>query len=153
LRIHDILVRIRICGSIPLTNGCGSCYFRHWPSRQQQKILIFLKLCFFLLKVHLHHFSKIKSQKDVTKQQESRFFLLFPLDDRRILIRTSDLQIRMREAQKERIRRIRIRNTGFPHGTTTGNEPLSETLILNLTMTYYASTCPGDKKISNILSK
>jgi hypothetical protein len=30
LRIHEILVRIRIRGSIPLTNGCGfgSGYFR-----------------------------------------------------------------------------------------------------------------------------
>jgi hypothetical protein len=28
LRIHEILVRIRIRGSIPLTNGSGSCYFR-----------------------------------------------------------------------------------------------------------------------------
>ncbi len=36
-RIHDILVRIRIRGSMPLTNGSGSCYFRHWPSRRQQK--------------------------------------------------------------------------------------------------------------------
>jgi hypothetical protein len=34
------------------------------------------------LKVHLHHFSNIKSHKEVTKQQESRFFLLFLLDDR-----------------------------------------------------------------------
>ncbi len=24
-------------GSMPLTNGSGSCYFRHWPSRCQQK--------------------------------------------------------------------------------------------------------------------
>ncbi len=37
LRIHDILVRIRIRGSIPLTNGS---YFRQWPSRRQQ-LLIF----------------------------------------------------------------------------------------------------------------
>ncbi len=29
LRIHDILVWIRIRGSMPLTNGSGSCYFRH----------------------------------------------------------------------------------------------------------------------------
>ncbi len=29
LRIHDILVCIRIRGSMPLTNGSGSCYFRH----------------------------------------------------------------------------------------------------------------------------
>ncbi len=49
LRIHDILVwiriRIRIRGSMPLTNesgcvfgsGSGSCYFHHSPSRRQQK--------------------------------------------------------------------------------------------------------------------
>ncbi len=41
-RIPDILVRIpvriRILGSIPLTNGSGSgsCSFRQWPSRCQQ---------------------------------------------------------------------------------------------------------------------
>jgi hypothetical protein len=29
MRIYDILVWIRIRGSLPLTNGCGSCYFRH----------------------------------------------------------------------------------------------------------------------------
>jgi len=44
--------------------------------------------CYFL-KVHVHHFSKIKSQKEVTKPSELRFFLLF-LRDRRIRIRTSD---------------------------------------------------------------
>jgi hypothetical protein len=37
LRIHDILGWIRIRGSMPLTNGSESCYFRHWPSRCQQK--------------------------------------------------------------------------------------------------------------------
>ncbi len=64
LRIHNILmwIRIRIRGSMPLTNRSGfgyrSCYF-HWQK------LIFLK-CFseyYFLKVHLHHFSKIKSKK------------------------------------------------------------------------------------------
>jgi hypothetical protein len=45
----------------------------------------------YLLKVHLYHFPKIKSDKEVTKQYESRFFLLFLLDDRRI---------RIQEAQK-----------------------------------------------------
>jgi hypothetical protein len=29
LRIHNILVWIRIRGSMPLTNGSGPCYFRH----------------------------------------------------------------------------------------------------------------------------
>ncbi len=39
--------------------------------------------------VHLHHFSKIKSPKEVTKQRDSSVFLLFLLGDRTI-----------REAQK-----------------------------------------------------
>ena len=43
---------------------------------------------YYSLRVHLHHFSKIKSPKEVTKQQESRFFLLLLLDDRRIRIRS-----------------------------------------------------------------
>ncbi len=49
---------------------------------------------YYFLKVHLHLFSKIKSQKEVTK--------LFLLDDRRIRIHTSDLWIRIgiQEAQK-----------------------------------------------------
>ncbi len=34
------------------------------------------------MKVHLHHFSKIRSSKEVTKQYESRFFLLFLLAGR-----------------------------------------------------------------------
>ncbi len=46
LRIHEILVWIRIRGSIPLTNGpgsgsgcgSGSCSFLQWPSRCHQKI-------------------------------------------------------------------------------------------------------------------
>jgi hypothetical protein len=37
----------------------------------------------YFLKVLLHQFSKVKSQKEVTKQQKSRFFLLFLLNDRR----------------------------------------------------------------------
>jgi hypothetical protein len=47
---------------------------------------------YYFLKVHLPHFPKIKSAKEVTKQYESRFFLLLLLDDRRIRIRihTSD---------------------------------------------------------------
>jgi hypothetical protein len=58
---------------------------------------------YYFLKVHLHHFSKIKSQKE--SQKESRFFLLFLHDDgrirSRIRIHTSDwwIWIRIREAQ------------------------------------------------------
>ncbi len=60
LRIRNILVRIRIRGSIPLTNGSGSwsCYFSQCPSRRQQKFFPY-----YLLKVHLNHFSKTKSHK------------------------------------------------------------------------------------------
>jgi hypothetical protein len=55
----------------------------------------------YFLKVHLLYiFLKIKSQKEVTKQKESRFFILFLLDDRRIRIRTSDQRIRIQEVQK-----------------------------------------------------
>jgi hypothetical protein len=42
---------------------------------------------YYFLKVHLHHFTKIKSPKEVRKQWESRLFLLFLLDERRIRIR------------------------------------------------------------------
>ncbi len=57
LRIHYILmwirIRIWIRGSMPLTNGsgcgCGSCCFRHWPSRCQQKLFLFLKCFCWLL--------------------------------------------------------------------------------------------------------
>ncbi len=37
-------------GSAPLTNGSGSCYFRPWPKRCQQKTGTY-----YFLKVHLHH--------------------------------------------------------------------------------------------------
>jgi hypothetical protein len=53
------------------------------------KKLYFLKSlsAYYFLKVHLHKFSKIKSQKEVTKQKESRVFLLFLPADKRIRIR------------------------------------------------------------------
>jgi len=75
LRIHGILVWIRIRiwirGFMPLTDGSGSwsgsCYFPHWPSRCQKRFFFCLKVFFvyYFLKLHLHHFSKIKSHKTV----------------------------------------------------------------------------------------
>jgi hypothetical protein len=45
LCIRDILVRIRVRGSAPLTYGSGfgsgSCFFRQWQRRCQQKISLF----------------------------------------------------------------------------------------------------------------
>ncbi len=65
-RIHDILVWIRIRGSMPLTNGSGSgsCYCRHWPSRCQQKSNFLTQ--FFLLVTFWRYIYiiKIKSQKE-----------------------------------------------------------------------------------------
>ncbi len=59
LRIRDILVRIRIRGSVPLTNGSGSgsCCFRQWPSRWRWKLKNIL-FAFYFLKLHLHHFQR-----------------------------------------------------------------------------------------------
>ena len=86
LRIHDILVWIRIRGSMPLTNksgsgcGSGSFYFHHWPSRRQQKTNLKKSYsAYYFLKVHLHHFSKIKSQKEVIQQKNQGFSLYFCL--------------------------------------------------------------------------
>ncbi len=71
LRIHDILVWIRIRGSMPLTNGSGcgsgSFYFHHWPLRCHKKINLKSFSAYFSLKVLLRHFTKIKSKKEVTK--------------------------------------------------------------------------------------
>ncbi len=85
-RIHDILgwIRIRILGSMLLTNGSGSgfgsgsCYFRHWPSTCQQKI-IFNTICsaYYIWKVHLHHFSEIKSQKESQNRRNQGFSYYF----------------------------------------------------------------------------
>ncbi len=80
-RIHDILVwiRIGIPGSMPLMNGSGSCYFRHWPSRRQQKTNLEKKSfsTYYFLKVHLHHFSKIKSSKKAQNSRNQGFFTYF----------------------------------------------------------------------------
>jgi hypothetical protein len=54
--------------SVPLTNGSGSCSFRQWPSRRQQKTNFFT--AYYFLKVKSHHFSKIKSHNK--KSQKSR---------------------------------------------------------------------------------
>ena len=85
-QISDIVVRIRIRGSVPL----------------QLQILLILPVTFKMpsfnaysfLKVHLHNFLKIKRHKEVTKQWKWRFFCLcLVVDERiriRILISTSD---------------------------------------------------------------
>jgi hypothetical protein len=51
LWIRDILVRVRIRGSVPLTYGYGSGFFRQWLTRCQQKVSF---LAYYFFKVHLH---------------------------------------------------------------------------------------------------
>jgi hypothetical protein len=75
-RIHDILewIWIRIRGSMPLTNGSGS-WFGSWirillfssltlkmPTKNNFCLNIFS--AYYFLKVHIHNFPKIKSQKE-----------------------------------------------------------------------------------------
>jgi len=63
--------------------------------------------------VDLHHSSKIKRHKEVTKLQ-IKFFFIFLLVDGKIRIRTNKLRIQIHEAQKIR---IQIRKTaGNRHG-------------------------------------
>jgi hypothetical protein len=110
LRIHDILgwIRIRIRGSMPLTNGSGSFYFRHWPSRYQQKTNFFNTIfsAYDFLKLHLHHFSKIKIQKEKQNsgnQGYSYYFCMMIEGSGSGSWRPKNMWIRIR---------IRIRNTG-----------------------------------------
>ncbi len=82
-RIHEILgwIRIRIRGSMPLTSGSGSGsgYFRPWSSRCQQKLIFntIFSAYYFLKVLHLHHFSKIKSQKEPQNSRNLGFSYYF----------------------------------------------------------------------------
>jgi hypothetical protein len=60
--------------------GSGSCYFRHWPSRcQQKKIFNTIFSAWYCLKVHLHYryFSKIKSQKESQNSRNQGYSYYF----------------------------------------------------------------------------
>jgi hypothetical protein len=92
LRIHDILVwiriQIRICGSMPLTNGFRiriririldphllfSSLTVKMPTK---KNFLFYFSCLLLLTVHLHHFSKIISQKESQNSWKQGFSYYF----------------------------------------------------------------------------
>ncbi len=55
--------------------GSGSFYFRHWPSRCQQKTNFLTQFfsAYDFLKLHLHHFSKIKIQKESQNRRNQGF--------------------------------------------------------------------------------
>ncbi len=79
LRIHDLSVWIPIRRSMPLTNESGSCYFRHWPSRCQQKTNLKKVFCLLLFEGTFTSFSKIKSKKKSHSSRNRRFSYYFCL--------------------------------------------------------------------------
>jgi hypothetical protein len=48
-----------------------------WRIRFRLRIRIQSFFAYYILKLHLYNFSKIKSRKEVTKQKKSRFFTIF----------------------------------------------------------------------------
>ncbi len=103
-----------------LSDGSGSCYFRQWPSRRQQKISFLLNFfAYYFLKVHFHHFSKIKTHKEVKKTVGIHVFLpIFAWWQKK---KDPNLWTMNPDGPKTyRIRRIRIRNTG---AVRRGGEP------------------------------
>ncbi len=149
LRIHDILVWIRIRGSMRLTNGSGS-WIRilllssltfKMPTKNYL-IFIFIFSAYYFLKVHLHNFSKIKSQ---TESQENRnqgfsFFCIMiegsgagagsiPLTDGSGSGRPTNMWIRWIW--------IRIRNTGPNLSKLSGPDPEEK-----LSNGPFSATCP-----------
>ncbi len=85
LRIHDILGWIRIRGSMPLTNGSGSgswiriLLFSSFTFKMPAKNKFLNTICsaYYFLKRHLHHFSKIKSQKVSLNSRNQGFSYYF----------------------------------------------------------------------------
>ncbi len=84
-RIHDILVWIRIQGSMPLTNGSGSgswiriLLFSSLTFKMPAKNKSFNKIfyaCYFL-KVDLQYFTKIKRQKESQNSRIQGFSYYF----------------------------------------------------------------------------
>jgi hypothetical protein len=72
LWIRDILIRIRIRGSVPLTYGSrfgsGSCFFRQWLTRCNKKSYFFQSFfAYYFMKVHLHYTSVFKDKKSKKK--------------------------------------------------------------------------------------
>ncbi len=93
------------CGS---RSGFGSCYFRNWPSRRQQKPIFWKFFCLLLFEgTFTSFFKKDKNLKRSHQTVGIKVFLLF------CLIEGSESG--SRGPKNIRIRRIRIRicNTGF----------------------------------------
>jgi hypothetical protein len=102
-------------------SGCGSgpCYFRQWPSRRQQKIIVCLLFMLFLLITFWRYiyinFSKIKSHKKSQNSRNQCFSYYFCL-----IIEGSGFLTNGSGSGSPKnvwILRIRIRNTGYRYKT------------------------------------
>ncbi len=109
-RIRDILIRIRIPGSVTLDYGSESCSFLPWLLNGNKKRHICL-----LLSVgsrHIYINLQIQQEQVTKKSQNSRtpFFLIFCLWNRRIWtwIRINNYE----SGSPENLRFLQIRNTG-----------------------------------------
>jgi hypothetical protein len=123
LRIHDILgwIRIRIRGSMPTTNGSGfgsgfgsgSCYVTslNFKMPVKKKFICTIFSAYYFLKLHLHHFSKIESQKESQNSRNQGFSYYFCM-----MIEGSGSR-----RPKNMWIRIRIRNTGRRYGSGSGS--------------------------------
>jgi hypothetical protein len=105
--------------------GSGSCYFRHWLQDANKKLKQKKFSAYYFLKVHFHHFSKIKNSKRSHRIVGIKVFLTIfawwwksgsasiPL--------TNGSGSGSRRPKNIRIRiLIRIRNTGKNHAAHTG---------------------------------
>ncbi len=84
LRIHDILGWIRIRGSMPVTNGSGfgsGSWIRisslNFKMPVKNKFFNTILPAYYFLKLHLHHFSKIKVKKSHKIAGIKVFFTIF----------------------------------------------------------------------------
>jgi hypothetical protein len=101
LRIHDILVRIRIRGSMSLTNGSG-----------------FKVFCLLLFEATIYIIFQDKkskrSHKTVGRNQGFSYYFCLMIEGSGSIPLTNGSRSGSRRPKNIRIRRIRIRNTGKP---------------------------------------
>ncbi len=109
--------------------GSGSCYFCHWPSRCLQKTNSFLIFsAYYFLKVHLHYFSKIKSQKESqnSRNQGFSYYFCMMIEGSGSIPLTNGSGPGSGRPKNMWIRwiRIRIRNTGIRDGKICNRDPV-----------------------------
>jgi hypothetical protein len=136
LRIHDILgwirIRIWIHGSMPLTIGSGSwiriLLFSSLTFNMPAKNYFFITIfsAYYFLKLHLHHFSKINSQKESQNSRNQGFYYYFCMmiegSGSESIPLTNGSGSGFRRPKIMWIRWIRIRNTASFYTFTTYND-------------------------------